>query len=88
MSSTVKIIEDMTMKDQVRITVEHLVDGKVTESSIVVEQVVKLVKSIAELGFNHQPRRHGGDDDRRSAPTSPSAGVPTSGPVLHLRVQN
>ena len=42
------------MKDQVRITVEHLIDGKVTESILVVEQVVKQVKSIAELGFNHQ----------------------------------
>lgn len=42
------------MNDQIRIIVEHIRDGQVAESSIVLEQTVNQVESIADLGFNHQ----------------------------------
>lgn len=42
------------MKDQIRITVSHLVDGKVVENKVIVDQVVRKVNNIFELGFNHK----------------------------------
>lgn len=46
--------EYLGMSEQIRITVEHICDGKIVESNIVLEQSVKQVESIADLGFNHQ----------------------------------
>ena len=40
------------MTDQIRITVEHLIDGVVKKQTVVVSEVVEKVTSIAELGFN------------------------------------
>jgi hypothetical protein len=42
------------MLNQVRIKVEHVVDGKIITTNVVVEQAVNKVGNIAELGFNHQ----------------------------------
>ncbi|PCH54954.1 MAG: ISKra4 family transposase [Legionellales bacterium] len=42
------------MKEEIRIIIEHVVDGKIVESSIALQQVVKQVESIEELGFNHR----------------------------------
>ena len=42
------------MKKQIRITVEYIEDGRVVEVNVVAEQAVKPVKSIEDLGFNHQ----------------------------------
>jgi hypothetical protein len=42
------------MREQVRITIDHLIDGSVVKSTIVSEQRIKEVKSIEDLGFNHQ----------------------------------
>lgn len=42
------------MKNQIRITVEHLVNGKIIETNVTLEQTVSKPKNISELGFNHQ----------------------------------
>lgn len=42
------------MKNQIRITISHLVDGKVVETKVIVDQVVRKVNNISELGFNHK----------------------------------
>ena len=42
------------MTDQIRITVEHLIDGVANTKTVVVNKAVEKVVSIAELGFNHQ----------------------------------
>ena len=42
------------MTDQIRITVEHLIDGVANTKTVVVNKSVEKVASIAELGFNHQ----------------------------------
>lgn len=42
------------MSHSVRITVEEIVDGKIVESSQVIEKEITQVSSIAELGFRHR----------------------------------
>lgn len=42
------------MKEQIRITIDHLVNGIVVKSTVVLEESIKEVKSIEDLGFNHQ----------------------------------
>ena len=42
------------MVDQIRIIVEHFVDGNLTEQTIIVNKEIGKVSSISELGFNHQ----------------------------------
>ncbi len=42
------------MTEQIRITVEHLIDGVVNKQTVVVSEAVEKVTSISELGFNHQ----------------------------------
>ena len=42
------------MVDQIRITVEHIVDGNTQEETVVLDKEVESVSSISELGLNHQ----------------------------------
>ena len=42
------------MVDQLKITVEHIVDGKTESETIVLDKEIESVNSISELGFNHQ----------------------------------
>ena len=42
------------MANQIRITVEHLFDKQVINSSVILDQAVKQAKSISDLGFNHE----------------------------------
>ena len=42
------------MVDQLRITVEHIVDGKTQSETIILDKEVERVTSISDLGFNHQ----------------------------------
>jgi len=42
------------MKNKIRITIEHVVDGKAIETNVTLEQTVSKPKNISELGFNHK----------------------------------
>jgi len=42
------------MVDQIRITVEHIVDGNTKEETVVLDKEVESVSSISDLGLNHQ----------------------------------
>lgn len=42
------------MVDTIRITVEHMVDGNIDEQTVILDETVKIVNSISELGFNHK----------------------------------
>jgi hypothetical protein len=42
------------MENLIRITIEHLVNGKIIETNVTLKQSVSKPKNISELGFNHQ----------------------------------
>ena len=44
----------VAMADQIRITVEHIANGKVVRTKVTLEHPVSKPRDISELGFNHQ----------------------------------